>query len=219
MKASRTGKGVKLPASKDEAHTALKEMMVDKAFGSAGDEVVIEERLEGEEISILSFCDGHTIKSLPPAQDHKQVYDGDQGPNTGGMGCYGPTSAASTQLLEDIHRSVLQPTVDGMRKERCCFIGLLFTGLMVTEDGFKVLEYNVRFGDPETQTLLPLMAADLADVMVACTDGRLDTVDVSNKPVSVMEPNSARHQAPLPCTFFSGSSRMRIDCAPSGLMW
>lgn len=137
------GKGVILPSSKDEAHEALKEIMMTKEFGSAGDEVVIEEYLEGEELSFLTFSDGHTIKSLPPAQDHKQVYDDDKGPNTGGMGAYAPTKVATPQLIEEIHRTVLQPTIDGMRKERYPFVGLLFTGFMITKDGPKTLEYNV----------------------------------------------------------------------------
>ena len=174
------GKGVVLPETKEEAHKELKEIMMDKKFNAAGDEVVIEERLEGEEISILSFCDGHTIRSLPPAQDHKRINDGDEGLNTGGMGCYGPTDVATPEILEEIHRTVLQPTIDGMRKERHPFVGLLFTGYMLTKNGPKLLEYNVRFGDPETQTLLPLMDADLAEVMVACTDGCLDAVLENN---------------------------------------
>lgn len=175
------GKGVILPQSIEEAKAALEEMMLHKAFGSAGDEVVIEERLIGQEISILSFCDGYSIKSLPPAQDHKQINDGDQGPNTGGMGCYGPASVATPEIIEEIHRQVLQPTLDGMRKERCPFVGLLFTGFMLTAQGPRVLEYNVRFGDPETQTLLPLMSGDLAEVILACTDGYLDFVDIPVK--------------------------------------
>ncbi|KAL8673450.1 MAG: hypothetical protein Q9168_002117 [Polycauliona sp. 1 TL-2023] len=138
------GKGVIIPSSVQEAQTALKGMMVDKQFGSAGDEVVIEEYLEGQELSFLSFVDGYTIKSLIPAQDHKQVFDNDQGPNTGGMGCYAPTPIASAALIEEIHRTVLQPTVDGIRKDRMPFKGLLFTGIMVTKNGPKVLEYNVR---------------------------------------------------------------------------
>ena len=111
------GKGVILPKSKDEAHTALKEIMLDKEFGAAGDEVVIEEYLEGEELSFLTFSDGYTIQSLPPAQDHKQIYDGDQGPNTGGMGCYAPTPVGTQGLIDEVHQTILQPTIDGMRKE------------------------------------------------------------------------------------------------------
>lgn len=174
------GKGVIIPTTKEEAQAALKEIMLDKEFGSAGDEVVIEEFLEGDELSILSFSDGHTIRSLPPAQDHKRIFDGDQGPNTGGMGCYAPTKIASKELIAEVERTILQPTIDGMRKERFKFVGTLFTGLMITKNGPKVLEYNVRFGDPETQTLLPLMSkdTDLAEIMIACVDGDLDAVDV-----------------------------------------
>jgi len=166
------GKGVIIPTTKEEAQAALKEIMLDKEFGSAGDEVVIEEFLEGDELSILSFCDGERFRSLPPAQD--------QGPNTGGMGCYAPTNIASQELIEEVEKTILQPTVDGMRHERMKMVGTLFTGLMITKNGPKVLEYNVRFGDPETQTLLPLMSSDtdLAEIMIACTEGILDTVNV-----------------------------------------
>ncbi|CAL3966716.1 unnamed protein product, partial [Diplocarpon coronariae] len=174
------GKGVIIPTTKEEAQAALKEIMLNKEFGSAGDEVVIEEFLEGDELSILSFTDGHTIRSLPPAQDHKRIFDGDQGPNTGGMGCYAPTKIASKELIAEIEQSILQPTIDGMRKERMKMVGTLFTGLMITKSGPKVLEYNVRFGDPETQTLLPLMSkdADLAEIMLACVAGDLDSLDI-----------------------------------------
>ncbi|KAL8957000.1 MAG: hypothetical protein Q9183_006170, partial [Haloplaca sp. 2 TL-2023] len=176
------GKGVVIPSSKDEAQNALREMMVERKFGSAGEEVVIEEYLTGQELSFLSFVDGYTVKSLVPAQDHKQVFDGDRGPNTGGMGCYAPTPIADKKLVEEVHRTILQPTVDGMRAERMPFKGLLFTGIMVTADGPRVLEYNVRFGDPETQTLLPLMDCDLLEILLACTDGYLDSVPVTCNP-------------------------------------
>ena len=175
------GKGVILPTSKSEAQDALKRIMVEKEFGDAGKEVVIEEYLQGDELSFLSFCDGYTIRSLPAAQDHKQLNDGDRGPNTGGMGAFAPAPIATPELVEEIHRNVLQPTIDAMRRsETHPFVGLLFTGFMITKDGPRVLEYNVRFGDPETQTLLPLMSidTDLAEVMVACTEGRLDGVQL-----------------------------------------
>ncbi|KAG5992522.1 hypothetical protein E4U43_003740 [Claviceps pusilla] len=170
------GKGVILPQSKQEAKEALKQIMVDKAFGSAGDEVVIEELLVGDELSVLTFCDGYSIRSLPLAQDHKRIFDGDQGPNTGGMGCYAPTNIATKQLIEAIDRDILEPTIIGMRREKQPFRGVLFTGLMITDAGPKVLEYNVRFGDPETQTVLPLLSADtdLAEIMLACAEGYLD---------------------------------------------
>ena len=178
------GKGVMLPSTKQEAYDALEQIMLKKDFGTAGDEVVIEEFLEGEELSILSFSDGYTIRSLPPAQDHKQIYDGDQGPNTGGMGCYAPTKVATPELVEEIDRTILRPTIDGMRRDAMPFVGLLFTGLMITKSGPKCLEYNVRFGDPETQTLLPLLSADtdLAEVIVACTEHWLDAVQIKIDP-------------------------------------
>lgn len=178
------GKGVIIPATKEEAHQALREIMCDRAFGSAGDEVVIEEFLTGDELSILSFCDGYTIKSLPPAQDHKRIFDGDQGPNTGGMGCYAPTNIATPELIAKIEKTILEPTIAGMRNDRFPFKGVLFTGLMITPNGPKVLEYNVRFGDPETQTVLPLLSedTDLAEVMLACAKGYLSSVDIKILP-------------------------------------
>ncbi|KUJ19814.1 phosphoribosylamine--glycine ligase [Mollisia scopiformis] len=177
------GKGVIIPSTKEDAHAALKDIMLDREFGSAGDEVVIEEFLEGDELSILSFSDGYTIRSLPPAQDHKRIFDGDQGPNTGGMGCYAPTNIASKELINEVEKTILQPTIDGMRHDQMRFVGTLFTGLMITKNGPKVLEYNVRFGDPETQTLLPLMSedSDLAKIMIACTDSYLDSPSVTFK--------------------------------------
>ncbi|KAM7200263.1 bifunctional purine ADE1 [Rhypophila sp. PSN 637] len=163
------GKGVIIPETQEEAQQGLKEIMLDKAFGSAGSEVVIEEFLTGDELSILSFCDGKTIKSLPPAQDHKRIGEGDTGLNTGGMGCYAPTKIATPELIARIEKEILQPTIDGMAADGFPFKGCLFTGLMIGPDGNpKVLEYNVRFGDPETQTVLPLLESDLADIMGAC---------------------------------------------------
>lgn len=178
------GKGVIIPATKEEAHQALREIMCDRAFGSAGEEVVIEEFLTGDELSILSFCDGYTIKSLPPAQDHKRIFDGDQGPNTGGMGCYAPTNIATPELIAKIEKDILEPTIVGMRNDRFPFKGVLFTGLMITPNGPKVLEYNVRFGDPEIQTVLPLLSddTDLAEIMLACAKGYLSSVNISILP-------------------------------------
>lgn len=174
------GKGVIIPTTKKEAHDALKQIMVAKEFGTAGSQVVIEEFLEGEELSVLTFSDGYTIRSLPPAQDHKRALDGDQGPNTGGMGCYAPTRVASKELIAKVDREIVQPTIDGMRREGMPFVGFLFTGLMITKNGPKVLEYNVRGGDPEIQTLLPLLSddTDLAKVMLACTEHWLDGVEL-----------------------------------------
>lgn len=175
------GKGVIIPTSKEEAHAALKEIMLDKQFGDAGNEVVIEEFLEGHEISILSFCDGKVHKSLPPAQDHKRIFDHDKGPNTGGMGTYAPapTKIVSKETLAEIDETILKPTIAGMSSEGFPFVGCLFTGFMITKNGPRVLEYNVRFGDPETQSLLPLLDSDFAEVMLACAEGHLIDVDLN----------------------------------------
>ncbi|KAI9179155.1 Bifunctional purine biosynthetic protein ade1 [Blastocladiella emersonii ATCC 22665] len=173
------GKGVLLPTTTDEALAGLKEMMVDRAFGDAANQVVVEEFLEGEEVSVLAFSDGHTVVAMPPAQDHKRALDGDQGLNTGGMGAYAPAPVATPAVLNAIHSQVLQRTVDGIRREGHPFVGILYAGLMVTPRGdVKTLEFNVRFGDPETQVLLPLLESDLAHVMLACTRGCLDAVKV-----------------------------------------
>jgi phosphoribosylamine--glycine ligase / phosphoribosylformylglycinamidine cyclo-ligase len=179
------GKGVILPQTKQEARDALRNIMVDHAFGAAaGAEVVIEELLLGDELSVLTFCDGYSFRSLPLAQDHKRIFDGDEGPNTGGMGCYAPTNIATPDLVAAVDADILAPTFAGMRAERQPFRGVLFTGLMITDKGPKVLEYNVRFGDPETQTVLPLLSADtdLADIMLACAGGYLDTCRISVEP-------------------------------------
>ena len=165
------GKGVIVPPTMDEAQSALKEVMVDMKHGR----VVIEEFLEGDEISLLSLSDGKTILTLPPVQDHKRIGDGDTGPNTGGMGTYAPAPIASATLLDDIDQTVLRPTIAAMQKEGTPFIGCLFTGLMLTADGPRVLEYNVRFGDPETQSCLPLLETDLAELLLACCDGNLSS--------------------------------------------
>lgn len=172
------GKGVVLPESKSEANSAVKEMILDRKFGDSGSEVVIEEFLDGEELSILTFSDGENFRSLPAAQDHKRAYDGDKGPNTGGMGCYAPGNIATPALMERIDETILRPTIDGLRQEGIPFVGMLFTGIMSTPTGPKVLEYNARFGDPETQTLLPLLGSetDLAEILLACIEKRLNSV-------------------------------------------
>ncbi|KAJ2558820.1 Bifunctional purine biosynthetic protein ade1 [Coemansia sp. RSA 1933] len=177
------GKGVIIPKSKEEALDALKCVMVDREFGSAGDEVVIEELLVGQEISILSLSDGYTVDSFPAAQDHKRAYDNDEGPNTGGMGAYAPAPVATPQILKTIHETVLRKSIDGMRKDGFPFVGCLFTGFMLTADGPKVLEYNCRFGDPETEVVLPLLddACDLSDVFLAAAEGRLDATPLAFK--------------------------------------
>jgi len=169
------GKGVIIPETREEGQAALKEIMLDKEFGAAGNSVVIEEYLEGDEISILSLSDGKTILSLPPAQDHKRIGEGDTGPNTGGMGTYAPAPVATKKVLAEIEEKTLQPSIDGMSKEGFPFRGCLFTGFMITANGPRLLEYNVRFGDPESQSCLPLLKSDLAELMIACCDGTLSS--------------------------------------------
>ena len=173
------GKGVIVPISDDEAQAALRDIMLDREFGAAGNSVVIEEHLEGHEISVLSFSDGNSILSLPPAQDHKRIGDNDTGPNTGGMGTYAPTPLATKEVLDEIERTTLQPTIDGMKEEGFPFCGCLFTGFMLTKAGPRLLEYNVRFGDPESQSCLPLLQSDLAELMVACCNGTLGSQTLS----------------------------------------
>ena len=172
------GKGVILPETDDEAETALKSIMVDKAFGDAGTEIIIEERMTGPEVSLLAFTDGTTVIPMVSAQDHKRLLDGDEGPNTGGMGAYAPAPIFTNDLLNEAVEKVLQPAVDGLRNEGRKFVGVLYAGLMLTPNGIRVLEFNCRFGDPETQVVLPLLETDLVEIAEACIDGRLNEVDV-----------------------------------------
>ncbi|NXM08757.1 PUR2 protein, partial [Tyrannus savana] len=169
------GKGVIVASTKAEACKAVTEIMQDKSFGTAGETIVVEELLEGEEISCLCFTDGVTVAPMPPAQDHKRLMDGDEGPNTGGMGAYCPAPQISKDLLQQVRDTVLQKTVDGMRKEGVPYSGVLYAGLMLTKDGPKVLEFNCRFGDPECQVILPLLKSDLYEVMQAVVDKRLSS--------------------------------------------
>ncbi|KAM6146248.1 trifunctional purine biosynthetic protein adenosine-3 [Phoenicopterus ruber ruber] len=169
------GKGVIVASNKEEACKAVTEIMQDKTFGTAGETVVVEELLEGEEVSCLCFTDGVTIAPMPPAQDHKRLMDGDEGPNTGGMGAYSPAPQISKDLLQKIRDTVLQKTVDGMRKEGVPYFGVLYAGLMLTKDGPKVLEFNCRFGDPECQVILPLLKSDLYEVMQAVINKKLSS--------------------------------------------
>jgi phosphoribosylamine--glycine ligase len=176
------GKGVAVCTTMEEAEEALHRTMVERVFGDAGDEVLIEDCLAGEEASLLAFCDGQTVVPMIPARDYKRVGDGDAGPNTGGMGCYAPSPHLPPELVEEAHGRVLQPTVDGMRGRGTPYVGVLYAGLMLTDRGMRVLEFNCRFGDPETQVLLPLLENDLVDIFLACIAGRLDEIDVRWKP-------------------------------------
>ena len=172
------GKGVIICNTKDEAMAGVKTLMTDKQFGDAGNTIVIEEFMTGREVSVLSFVDGNTIKIMSSAQDHKRAQDGDKGLNTGGMGTFSPSPFYTKEVDEFCKKYVYQATVDAMAAEGRPFVGVIFFGLMLTEDGPKVLEYNARFGDPEAQVVLPRMKNDIIDVMEACVDGRLDEIDL-----------------------------------------
>lgn len=172
------GKGVLICNTLEEAKAGVKEIMEDKKFGTAGNTMVIEEFMTGREISVLSFVDGKTIKTMSSAQDHKRAKDGDQGLNTGGMGNFSPSPFYTKEVDEFCKKYIYQPTVDAMAAEGRPFTGVIFFGLMLTEDGPKVLEYNARFGDPEAQVVLPRMKNDVIDVMEACVEGRLDQIDL-----------------------------------------
>ncbi|MFC5404609.1 phosphoribosylamine--glycine ligase [Cohnella soli] len=172
------GKGVSVCFTREEADKALAETMVDKSFGAAGDKVVIEEFLAGQEMSILAFVDGETVKPMSPAQDHKQVFDNDQGPNTGGMGTYSPLPHIDQSIIDEAIENIIKPTARAMVSEGRPFRGVLFAGLMITKDGPKTIEFNARFGDPETQVVLPRLETDLLDIFLASVNGTLDQVEM-----------------------------------------
>ena len=172
------GKGVLICNTLEKAKDGVKEIMLDKKFGSAGNEMVIEEFMTGREVSVLSFVDGNTIKTMTSAQDHKRAGDGDTGLNTGGMGTFSPSPFYTKEVEDFCNKYVYQATVDAMKAEGRPFKGIIFFGLMLTPDGPKVLEYNARFGDPEAQVVLPRMKNDIIEVMEACIDGTLDQIDL-----------------------------------------
>lgn len=172
------GKGVIVAETKQQALDAIDEIMCDKAFGSAGNSVVIEEFMSGEEASVLAFTDGKTIIPMIPSQDHKRAHDGDEGPNTGGMGTYAPAPVVTEDLMETIKSTILEPTIQAMAKEGHPYKGCLYAGLMITSEGPKVVEFNARFGDPETQVVLPLLDSDLAEIMLACINGTLANCNI-----------------------------------------
>jgi phosphoribosylamine---glycine ligase len=167
------GKGVIVCSNREEALAAVERLAGSEEFGTAGNQLVIEERLVGQEASVLAITDGHTIVTLPAAQDHKPAHDGDKGPNTGGMGAYSPTPLVTPELMRSVEEKVLVPTVHQLKRIRRPFRGVLYAGLMITKQGLRVLEYNVRFGDPECQPLMMRLESDLVDVLVATADGRL----------------------------------------------
>ena len=175
------GKGVILPDSFDEAKATLESMLVKKTLGEAGNEIIVEERLTGEEVSLMAFSDGTSVAPMLAAQDHKRLLDGDCGPNTGGMGAYAPALVFTADLLKEAVEKILKPAVDGLRLEGTPFVGVLYAGLILTASGLRALEFNCRFGDPETQAVLPLLATDLLDIVNACVDGTLKQVDIQWK--------------------------------------
>ncbi|WP_289141227.1 phosphoribosylamine--glycine ligase [uncultured Brevibacillus sp.] len=175
------GKGVVVAETLQEAEEALRQIMQDHVFGEAGARVVIEECMRGEELSLLAFVDGETVKPMITSQDHKRIFNDDLGPNTGGMGTYAPVPHMSEALVDEVVETIVKPMAKGMASDGIPFKGILYTGLMITEQGPKVVEFNARFGDPETQVILPLLETDLVDIFVATIKGELDAVDVTWK--------------------------------------
>ncbi len=180
------GKGVAVCEEVEEALTAVDDMMVKRIFGDAGSQLLVEERRDGVELSVMALCDGTEYVLLPPSQDHKRLLERDRGPNTGGMGAYAPAPLGTPKMLDAVRQQVIEPTLAGMRAEGTPFVGCLYVGLMVDERGITVIEYNARFGDPETQVQLPLVASDLAAVLLAATQGR-----VATQPISFIEDATA----------------------------
>ncbi|MEW6034478.1 MAG: phosphoribosylamine--glycine ligase [Chloroflexota bacterium] len=176
------GKGVIVAQSREEALGALSDIMEKRSFGAAGDTVILEECLSGREVSLLAFTDGKTVIPMVPACDHKRVFDGDRGPNTGGMGSYSPPRFFDSAMTQQVKRTILEPLVQGLAEEGITYTGVLYAGLMVTAEGPKVLEFNVRFGDPETQAMLPRLETDLLEVFWAIVEGRLDSTVVKWSP-------------------------------------
>lgn len=172
------GKGVIVAETIEEAEKAIDSMLVKKIFGASGERIILEDCLEGEEVSILVFSDGKTVVPLVSSQDHKRIFDGDKGPNTGGMGAYSPAPAVPERMFNDIIENIFRPIIDGLAKEGKFYKGVLYGGVMITEHGPMVLEFNVRFGDPETQASLPRLKSDLVDVLIACIDGTLDEINL-----------------------------------------
>ena len=170
------GKGVIVCDNREQALEAVDRIAAKREFGDAGNQLVIEERLHGHEASVLALTDGRTVLAMPPCQDHKPAWDGDAGPNTGGMGAYSPTPLVTDKMLAEVEEKILVPTIHQMKRSRRPFRGILYAGLMITNQGMKVLEYNVRFGDPECQPLLMRLKSDLLDLIEATIDGRLDEI-------------------------------------------
>ena len=176
------GKGVVVASTVEEAQAAAREMMEDKKFGESGSTVVIEECMVGPEVTVLAFCDGEHLVPMLSSQDHKRAYDGNQGPNTGGMGAFCPSPKYTPEIAKVCEEQIFRPTVEALKAEGRPFKGVIYFGLMLTKDGPRVVEYNARFGDPETQPILSMLDSDLMDIFEACVDGTLDQVDIKWKP-------------------------------------
>jgi len=172
------GKGVLICQNEQEAYSGLDDLLKNKVFGTAGDEVIIEEFLTGEEVSVFVLCDGKNYRILTSSQDHKRAFDGDEGKNTGGMGAYAPAPAATNELMDKVEKNIIQPSLQAIAEKATPYTGILYIGLMIAESGPKVLEYNCRFGDPETEVVLPLLKAELVPLMIACTEGNLEKYEV-----------------------------------------
>jgi len=170
------GKGVTVAFDEETAISAVKQCLIGGVFGRAGNRVVLEEFLEGEEASVLAFTDGKNILMMPASQDHKAIYDGDKGPNTGGMGAYSPAPVVTEELMKEVEQKILRPTVEGLKNEGYEYRGVIYCGLIISDSGPKVLEFNVRFGDPETQVVIPRLKSDLVPILLACADGNLNKV-------------------------------------------
>lgn len=175
------GKGSIVAENHDEAVAAIEKIMRQRIFGDSGNRVVIEEFLRGEEASILAVTDGETILPLAPSQDHKPIYDGDRGPNTGGMGAYAPAPLITDQMMKRVYSEILVPTINGLAKEGRIYKGILYAGLFITAEGPKVIEFNCRFGDPETQVVVPLLKTDLVELMLGATEARLDKMEIEEQ--------------------------------------
>ncbi len=205
------GKGVVVAATRAEAHDAVRDMLEGKAFGEAGARVVIEEFLDGEELTVMAFTDGKTVVPMAPAQDHKRVGDGDTGPNTGGMGAYAPAPIGTRELVDRVRRTILEPVVEGLSRIGSPFHGVLYAGLMMVRGEPKVLEFNARMGDPETQVVLPLLKTDVADVLTAVAEHRLDRLVVEwhdRAAVCVVLAASGYPGAPVKGTPISGLAEL-----------
>ena len=210
------GKGVLICMTLDEAKAAIDDVLEKRIFNDAGIKIVIEEFLDGEELSIMAFCDGKTVLPMASAQDHKRIFDGDKGLNTGGMGAYSPAPIATPEVVDDVKRRILEPIVEELNKDGRIFKGVLYAGLMLTKNGPMVIEFNVRFGDPETQVVLPRLKTDLFEIMKAVTETRLDEMEISWLPDSCVSVVMASEG--YPGAYRKGDEITGLDNMPSEIL-